>query len=66
MVDPEDFKGNIRKLISQDYKMGFLGDDFDKIAARLTKVQADKIYGWVNSVINSLHSQNTRQALLSF
>ena len=52
MVNSEDFKTNIRNIVSQDYELAFLGDDFDKTAEMISETKAEKIYDWVKSVIN--------------
>jgi hypothetical protein len=52
MVEPTEFRRSIQKLASQDYKVEFLGKDFDKIACSLTGTKADKIYSWISEVIS--------------
>lgn len=52
MVDQNEFKNRIKSFLSQNYKIEFLGNNFDKIVAKLTPTKADKIYEWINDVIN--------------
>lgn len=52
MVSPDEFKEKIRQLVSQDYRIEFLGTNFDQIVNLLTEVKADKIYHWIQEVIN--------------
>lgn len=47
MVEVESFKENIRSKLSQDYKLEFLGDNFDKIVKSLSESKAEEIYRWV-------------------
>ncbi|MEK6816595.1 MAG: hypothetical protein AABY09_03205 [Nanoarchaeota archaeon] len=53
MVDADDFKGRIGKLVSQDYKVEFLGRNFNQIVGLLTDAKAGKIYMWVGDVVKS-------------
>jgi hypothetical protein len=45
-MDAELFKKTIRGLVSQDYQIEFLGDNFDKTVQLLSSVKADEIYKW--------------------
>jgi len=51
MVNPEDFKSKIKEIISQDYKLEFLGDDFNTIIKNISEPKADNIYKWVDQII---------------
>jgi len=51
MVDSENFKKTIRNMISQEYELEFLGDNFDKIVNLLSESKADNIYEWIKEVI---------------
>ncbi|MBI4159511.1 hypothetical protein HY500_04630 [Candidatus Woesearchaeota archaeon] len=53
MVNPDDFKNKIEQSISQDYKVEFLGKNFDQIANLLTDTKAEKIFKWVEDVVKS-------------
>lgn len=53
MVDANDFKGRVGKLVSQDYRVEFLGMNFDKIVGLLTDAKAEKIYRWAEDVVKS-------------
>jgi len=53
MVDANDFKERVGKLVSQDYKVEFLGINFDKIVGLLTDSKAEKIYRWAEDVVKS-------------
>ena len=50
MADPAVFKRKIQEMLSQEYKVEFLGKDFDEIASRLTDTKAEKIYAWARDV----------------
>lgn len=51
MVKPEEFKQKIEELISQEYKIEYLGNNFDQIVNLLTEVKAQKIYQWISEVV---------------
>ena len=51
MVESQIFKEEIRKIVSQDYKLEFLGDDFDKIASFVSESRAKSIYSWIQRVL---------------
>ena len=51
MVNPEEFKHKIEGLVSQEYKIEFLGKNFEQIVTSLTDVKADKMYKWIEEVI---------------
>ncbi len=51
MVEPKEFKNHIRKIVSQDYQLEFLGKEFDFIANSLTETKAKKIYQWISRII---------------
>jgi len=36
MVNPNEFKGRIMEIISQEYEIGFLGDDFDQTVEKIS------------------------------
>lgn len=52
MVHPEDFKQRIKDVISQEYRIEFLGHNFEQIVHLLTDIKADKIYQWIEEVVN--------------
>ncbi|MFH1592119.1 MAG: hypothetical protein ABIB47_01995 [Candidatus Woesearchaeota archaeon] len=51
MVNPDYFKRKLEKLISQAYRIEFLGENFAQIAGMLTSTQEEKIYKWISDVI---------------
>lgn len=51
MVNPDEFKRRIETSISQDYKIEFLGKNFDQIVALLTESRAEKIHRWVKDIV---------------
>lgn len=51
IADVNEFREKIEQIISQDYKIEFLGENFDQIAAMLTETKAEKIYKWIEEVI---------------
>jgi hypothetical protein len=52
MVDPVFFRESIRKNISQDFEIEFLGKNFDQIVSLLSFTKAEKIFSWISEVIN--------------
>jgi len=50
IVNPEKFKKRIEKIVSQQYKIEFLGNNFNQIAELLTDKKAEKIYSWIEEV----------------
>jgi len=51
MVNQDEFKKRIEANISQDYKVEFLGKNFEQIVNLLTEVKAQKIYQWISEVV---------------
>ena len=51
MVDAEKFKKKIEEIISQDYKVEFLGKNFYQVINLLSDVKTDKIYKWIEEVV---------------
>ena len=51
MVDAEKFKKKIEEIISQDYKVEFLGKNFYQVINLLSDAKTDKIYNWIEEVI---------------
>ncbi len=51
MVNPAEFKKKIEQIVSQEYKIEFLGKNFDHTVALLTETKAEKIYRWLQEVI---------------
>ena len=51
MVDPQKFKKNIERIVKQDYKVEFLGKNFDQIVSLLSEVKEKKMYEWINEVV---------------
>jgi len=51
MVDAQQFKDKIEELLSQNYKIEFLGNNFDEIANLLSESKAEKIYNWIKEVM---------------
>lgn len=51
MVNPTEFKKKIENMISQEYKVSFLGDNFEVIVNLLTEPKAEKMYNWIKEVI---------------
>lgn len=56
MADVEKFKEKIRNVVSQDYRLEFLGDNFEKTVNLLSETKVRKIYEWIGNIINgSIH-----------
>lgn len=51
MVNPSEFKQRIEESLSQDYKVEFLGKNFEQIVNLLTEHKAEKIYQWVKDIV---------------
>ena len=51
MVNPNEFRKRIEVIISQDYKVEFLGKNFDQTVNLLTEHKAEKIYQWVKEIV---------------
>ena len=51
MVEPQDFKNKIRDLISQEYNLEFLGNNFDQIVNLISDTKAQSIYSWIQETI---------------
>ena len=51
MVEAQEFKKRIEDTLSQEYKIEFLGTNFDEIVSFLTEGKAEKIYFWLNEVL---------------
>lgn len=51
MVNPDEFKKRIEANISQDYRVEFLGKNFDQIVNLLTENKAEKIYQWAKDIV---------------
>ncbi|MBI3032476.1 hypothetical protein HYY69_03305 [Candidatus Woesearchaeota archaeon] len=77
MVDSEYFKTKIQEIITQNYEIEFLGNDFDQIVKQLTDVKAEKIYNWLSEIIkrkiqpifigsNKVYKEWTVNQLLTF
>ncbi len=52
MVNPDEFKKKIETFISQNYKVEFLGKNFDQIVNLLTENKTEKIYQWMKDIVN--------------
>ena len=51
MVNINDFKKRIKRMLSQDYQLEFLGDNLEEIAHLLSDTKAEKIYQWVQDIV---------------
>src|SRR3989338_2614348 len=51
MVDPDEFRKRIEASISQDYKVEFLGKNFDQIVHLLTDGKTEKMYQWIKDIV---------------
>lgn len=52
MVNPEEFKRKIEEIISQNYRIEFLGNLLEDVVNLLTDTKAEKIYQWISEVAN--------------
>lgn len=51
MVNPSLFKKKVENIVAQDYKVEFLGKNFEQIVKLLTEHKAEKVYAWLTDVI---------------
>ena len=51
MVDPEEFKRRVQESISQDYKVEFLGKNFEQIVQLLTDIKVERMYQWIEDIV---------------
>src|SRR3989344_6147701 len=51
MVDPQEFKKKIEVIIAQEYKVEFLGKNFDQIVKLVTESKAEKMCAWLEEVM---------------
>jgi len=51
MVNPDEFKKKIQKFVLQQYKVEFLGNNFDQIVSLLLDSKAQRIYDWIKEVL---------------
>lgn len=52
MVEPKVFRERVIDIMSQDYKIEFLGEDFDNAVGLLSETKAAKVYHWVQQVVD--------------
>ncbi|MEA3515231.1 MAG: hypothetical protein U9R34_07155 [Nanoarchaeota archaeon] len=52
MANTKEFKAKIKELITQDYKIEFLGSKFDVIAEMINETKSKEIYQWIKRIIN--------------
>lgn len=51
MVDPQEFKKKVENIIAQNYKVEFLGKNFEQIVNLLTETKVEKMYAWLEDVL---------------
>lgn len=51
MVTAEEFRSKIQEAVSQEYKVEFLRDNFEKIVNLLTEPKLEKIYQWIEQIL---------------
>ena len=51
MVEVDEFKTKIRSVISQEYSLEFLGNNFEQIVETISDSKAQSIYNWIQKVI---------------
>jgi len=51
MVNPKDFREKIWEILSQEYKIEFLGTDFEETVKKISETKAEQIYHWVKQVV---------------
>lgn len=50
MTNPIHFKKRIQETLSQDYKIEFLGDNFDKIVIEINNKLEKRIISWIKDI----------------
>ena len=53
MVNPDEFKKEIKNRVLQNFSIEFLGDDFDDICKKISDPRAKKIYDWIDKVLKN-------------
>jgi len=53
MVDTYEFKKTVKNITAQKHKIEFLGKNFEKIVQLLTDSKAEKVYTWMEKVLES-------------
>lgn len=51
-MNSEQFKDKVIEILSQDYKIEFLGENFNKIVSQLSETKTDRIFSWIQEVID--------------
>lgn len=51
MVNSIEFKQNVEKLLSQSYKVEFLGKNFDQIIELMPESMEQSIYKWLSNIV---------------
>ena len=51
MVNPTYFKSKLQNLVLQEYKIEFLGINFDQIVLLLTDSKAERICQWISDIM---------------
>ena len=51
MTDAKEFRKRMQEILPQEYKVEFLGDNFEKITNLLTETKTQKIYNWLKEVL---------------
>lgn len=52
MVEVEEFKNKIRSMVSQEYSLDFLGNNFEQIVNLISDSKAQSMYDWIQRVID--------------
>ena len=51
MVKPESFRRSIKRLLSPEYEVEFLGNKFEQTVRLLTERAAERIFSWIEKAI---------------
>ncbi|MBI5392300.1 hypothetical protein HZA96_00385 [Candidatus Woesearchaeota archaeon] len=51
MTNPDEFKLKVQNIVLQQYKVEFLGNNFEQIVILLSDSKAERIYTWINEII---------------
>lgn len=51
-MNSEQFKDKVIEILSQDYKIEFLGENFNKIVSQLSETKTERIFSWIQEVID--------------
>lgn len=52
MVNADDFKQKIEQILSQQYKVEFLGKNFEQVVNLISETKANDLYNWLSEAVS--------------